>query len=304
MYDVIIIGSGAAGLSAAIYAQRAYLKTIIIEKIFGGAGQITEAEKVDNYPGLYNENGYELGMRFRKHAEELGAEIYNDTANSINYSDGIYTVGLDNSEKSFQSKTIIYAAGTTHRRLDIEGEKEFEGRGVSYCALCDGAFYKNKIAAVIGGGDSALSEALYLSKIAEKVYIIHRRDSFRAGKNLQKKISKINNIEILFNHVPVKITGNTKAEYLIIGKGTEERKIKADGIFIAAGNVPNTSLVKSIAKLDQNGYIIADENGITSAPGFFAAGDVRTKKLRQLVTAASDGANALNSAEAYIGNLY
>lgn len=296
MYDIVIIGSGPAGLSAAVYASRAQFSAVVAEKDYMGAGQIAASEQVDNYLGLPEINGYELGEKFREHAVSLGAEFFEGEVSGISKNAESYTVSfMDGS--TLESRCVIYAAGTSYRRLEIPGG---ELLGVSYCATCDGAFYKGKTAAVVGGGDTALGDALYLSKIAEKVYLIHRRDTFRANRALQELVKKTPNIEVILNAVPTKVMGEKRVEGLEISVSGETRNLEVNGVFVAIGSVPNTGILNGICSLDKNGYIIADEDGITSADGFFAAGDVRTKALRQVVTAVSDGANCVLSAENYI----
>lgn len=299
MYDVIIIGSGPAGLSAAIYAQRAMLKAVVIEKEFMGTGQIAESSRVDNYPGLYGESGYDLGEKFRSHAEVSGAEFIEAEVTEIIPESGNYVLKLSDG-KLLETKTVIYAAGTYRRRLNIKGEQEFSARGISYCAVCDGAFYAGKSVAVIGGGDTALSDALYLSEMCERVYIIHRRDSFRGSEALQERVKKTPNIELVLNAVPTEFFGDKLLSGVKYIQSGEEKTLNVSGSFTAIGSVPNTELLKGFAELDNIGYIIAGEDGITSAGGIFAAGDVRTKKLRQVVTAASDGANCVESVRNYL----
>lgn len=299
MYDVIIIGSGPAGLSAAIYAQRAMLKAVVIEKEFMGTGQIAESSRVDNYPGLYGESGYDLGEKFRSHAEASGAEFIEAEVTEIIPESGNYVLKLSDG-KFLETKTVIYAAGTYRRRLNIKGEQEFSARGISYCAVCDGAFYAGKSVAVIGGGDTALSDALYLSEMCERVYIIHRRDSFRGSEALQERVKKTPNIELVLNAVPTEFFGDKLLSGVKYIQSGEEKTLNVSGSFTAIGSVPNTELLKGIAELDNIGYIIAGEDGVTSAGGIFAAGDVRTKKLRQVVTAASDGANCVESVRNYL----
>lgn len=299
MYDIVIIGSGPAGMSAAIYAQRAGLKAVVVEKECLGTGKIAESLRVDNYPGLFGENGYDLGEKFRTHAENLGAEFIEGEIIKIVRSNGGYTLQLDN-DKALTAKTIIYAAGTQCRRLGVVGEQELLGRGVSYCAVCDGAFYKNKVVAVIGGGDTALGDAVLLSGLAKKVYLIHRRGEFRANKALQNKVSGIKNIVPVLNAAVQKINGKDHVEAVAILQNGVEKALPVDGVFVAIGSTPNSALVKELLDVDENGYIVADETGVTSADGIFAAGDVRAKKLRQVVTAVSDGANCVLSAEEYL----
>lgn len=301
MYDVIIIGSGPAGLSAAIYAQRAKLKTAVIEKEFMGTGQIAESSRVDNYPGLFGESGYDLGEKFRNHAESVGTEFVEAEVSEIKPENNAYRV-IFSDGNALETKTVIYAAGTKRRKLDIKGEQEFSGKGISYCAVCDGAFYEGKSVAVIGGGDTALSDAVYLSEIAEKVYIIHRRDAFRASESLQEKVKNTPNIELILNAVPNEFFGEKLLEGIKYIHNGEEKTLRVSGSFTAIGSIPNSDLLKVIAELDINGYIIAGEDGITSAKGIFAAGDARTKKLRQVITAASDGANCVESVRNYLLN--
>lgn len=299
MYDIVIIGSGPAGMSAAIYAQRAGLKAVVVEKECLSTGKIAESLRVDNYPGLFGENGYDLGEKFRTHAENLGAEFIEGEIIKIVRSKGYYTLHLD-ADEALTAKTVIYAAGTQCRRLGVVGEQELLGRGVSYCAVCDGAFYKNKIVAVIGGGDTALGDAVLLSGLAKKVYLVHRRGEFRANKALQNKVSGIKNIVPVLNAAVQKINGKDHVEAVAILQNGSEKALPVDGVFVAIGSTPNSALVKELLDIDENGYIAADETGVTSADGIFAAGDVRAKKLRQVVTAVSDGANCVLSAEEYL----
>lgn len=299
MYDTIILGSGPAGLSAAVYAKRSQFNFVVVEKDYQGTGQIVESECVDNYLGLNGENGYDLGEKFRKHAVELGVEFLNGEAVGIVPEKDFYKIQFSN-KKTLETKTVIYATGAAHRKLNIKGESEFTGKGVSYCAVCDGAFYRGKTVAVVGGGDTALGDALLLSKIAAKVYLIHRRDEFRANKTLQQKVIVTQNIECVLNTVPNEIIGDKKVSKIKLLQNNEEKSISVDGVFVAVGSVPNSKLLNGIAELDKNGYVIADENGITTAKGIFVAGDVRTKQLRQVVTAVSDGANCVFSAEQYL----
>lgn len=302
MYDTVILGSGPAGLSAAVYAKRSQFNFVVAEKDYNGTGQIVESECVDNYLGLNGENGYDLGEKFRKHAVALGVEFFSGNATGIIPENDFYKIKFS-SDKILETKTVIYAAGAAHRKLNIKGENEFTGKGVSYCAVCDGAFYRGKTVAVVGGGDTALGDAILLSKIAAKVYLIHRRDEFRANKLLQKKVAETTNIECVLNAVPNEIIGDKKVSGIKLIQNNEEKVISVDGVFIAVGSVPNSKLLDGIAELDKNGYVIADESGITSAKGIFVAGDVRTKQLRQVVTAVSDGANCVLSAEQYLMGL-
>ncbi len=302
MYDTVIIGSGPAGLSAAVYAKRAELNTVVIEKEYMGTGQIAQSSRVDNYLGLYGENGFDLGEKFLAHAQAVGTEFIEAEITKIIPSDDGYVLKTSDGE-DIPARTVIYAAGTKRRRLKIKGESEFLSKGISFCAVCDGSFYADKNVAVIGGGDTALSDALYLSAIAEKVYIIHRREALRANEALQKIVKNTENIELILNAVPVEFIGDKKINSVRLVRNNEESILDVDGVFIAIGGTPNSGLLRGIADIDENGYIVADENGITSAPGIFAAGDVRTKRLRQVITAAADGANCAGSARIYLTEL-
>lgn len=299
MYDLIILGSGPAGLSAAVYASRAGLRFAVIEKEFMGTGQVAYTEQVDNYLGYYGIDGFSLGEKFREHAESLGTEFIEGEVTSLSKSDNSWEITLSDGNV-LASRTVIYALGASPKKLDIAGEKEFTGRGVSYCALCDGAFFEGKTVTVIGGGDTAFSDALYLSKLAEKVYIMHRRDSFKANNSLVKKAEGTDNIEFILEAVPIEITGENSVTGIKFKRNGTDDILKTDGVFVAVGTVPNTALLEGIAGLDETGYVIANESCITSAEGLFAAGDVRTKAVRQVITAAADGANAFVSAEKYL----
>lgn len=302
--DTLIIGSGPAGLSAAIYTGRAMLSTVVCERDYMSTGQIVESDCIDNYPGLPKIEGYELGEKFKEHALSYGTEFTEDEVTKIERApNGEYVVKFK-SDKILSTKTIIYAAGASHRKLGVEGEFTLRGAGVSYCAVCDGAFYKDKVTAVIGGGDTALGDALLLSKICREVYIVYRGSNLRAAKSLQSKAQETKNINFIYNTVLTSINGDKKLESLSL-KNTvtgESGILIAEGLFIAIGSDPNSAILEGIVDLDENGYVIANETGITSAPGIFAAGDVRTKALRQVVTAVSDGANAAISAERYINS--
>lgn len=296
MLDVLIVGSGPAGLSAAVYAKRAGLNVLVAEKVYYGSGQIAESNLVDNYLGFAGINGYELGQKFREHAEKLGVEFKNGEAGQFEAVDGIWRVRFKDGEV-LEARTVIYAAGAIHRHLGVPGEKEFSGKGVSYCATCDGAFFRNKVTAVIGGGDTALDDAVYLSDSSSKVYLVHRRNEFRGSAKTVEILKQKNNVEFVLEAKPAQIKGTDRVQELKLEDG---RSLAVDGVFIAAGMIPVTDAVKDVVELDGNGYIVADETGKTSANGFFAAGDVRTKALRQVVTAVSDGANAATMAEQYI----
>lgn len=296
MLDLIIVGSGPAGLSAAIYAKRANLNVVVVEKIMYGLGQVAESSQVDNYLGFAGINGFDLGMKFREHAVSLGVEFKNLEVVSFEKIERGYRVHFHN-EEFLETKTVIYAAGAIHRHLDVVGEEAFAGRGVSYCATCDGAFYKEKTTVVVGGGDTAMDDALYLSEVCKKVYLLHRRKEFRGSVNTLEKIRKKENIELITEAKIVEISGNEMVEEIQLEDG---RTKKVDGVFIAVGMVPQTEVLKDLGILDHQGYVIADETGVTSLEGFFVAGDARTKSLRQVITAVSDGANAVYSVSEYL----
>lgn len=296
MVDIIIVGSGPAGMSAAVYGKRAGLSVLVIEKVYYGTGQVAESSHVDNYLGLPGINGYELGEKFRSHAEGLGVEFKDGEVIRFEKAADRWYVHLKNGE-TLESKTVVYAAGAAHRHLGVPGEEEFSGKGVSYCATCDGAFFKGKDVAVVGGGNTAMDDAIYLSDICNKVYLVHRRDVFRGDTTTLMKLKETDNIELV---VPAKVQ-EVKGEQAVTELHLEDgRSLEVSGVFVAVGMQPATDLLQGVVLLDGNGYIIADETGKTSAAGFFAAGDVRTKELRQIITAVADGANAATSAEKYI----
>lgn len=300
VYDVVIIGSGPAGLSAAIYGQRARLRTLVIEQQPMSGGQILNTCEVDNYPGLPGIGGFEMGMKFREHADQLGAEFRTAKVKRLFTEDGIHKI--ETSDGIVEGKTVILATGAGHRRLNVPGEEELGGMGVSYCATCDGAFFKNRTVAVVGGGDVALEDALFLARGCKKVYLIHRRDEFRGAKILQQRVMEAENIEILYDTVVEEICGKDMVEYLTVFHKKEEtkKKLSVDGVFLAVGIQPNSDYAKGFVEMDEGGYVKAGEDCVTNVPGVFAAGDIRTKKLRQVITAAADGANALTSVEEYL----
>lgn len=301
IYDLVILGSGPAGLGAAIYAQRAQLKTLVIEKEMVSGGQVLTTEEVDNYAGLPGIGGFELGMKFREHADALGAVFAEDTVLCLEEDEnGLKTVVCENG--IYQTRTIIVATGAQHRKLGVPGEEELIGMGVSYCATCDGAFFKKKVAAVVGGGDVAIEDAIFLARICEKVYLIHRRDELRGAKSLQKKLMALDNVEILWDTVVDTINGEMKVNSLSLSnrKTGEKKELAVDGVFVAVGISPNTEAFCGFLKADESGYIVAGEDGMTSVPGVFVAGDARTKHLRQIITAVADGANCVNSVERYL----
>lgn len=296
MLDVVIIGSGPAGLSAAVYSKRANLNVLVVEKVYFGTGQIAKSHQVDNYLGLLGINGYDLGEKFRVHAEQLGVEFKNGEAEYFEALENGWKIQLKSGEV-LETRTVIYAAGAIHRHLGIPGEQEYTGKGVSYCATCDGAFFRGKNVAVIGGGDTALDDALLLSDMCSKVYLVHRRNEFRGSASTVERLQAKENVEFVLEAKPSAIIGTDMVERLELEDG---RTLEVDGVFVAVGMVPMTNPVKDVVDFDANGYIVADETGKTAVNGFFVAGDIRTKGLRQVVTAVSDGANAATSAEQYI----
>ncbi|MGN0159469.1 MAG: thioredoxin-disulfide reductase [Brotaphodocola sp.] len=314
-YDLVIIGSGPAGLAAAIYAQRAKLNTLVIEKEMMSGGQVLTTYEVDNYPGLPGINGFDLGMKLRRHAEQLEAVFIEDEVQRIELepaeeelraaevaaADTIPWKRLICKKNIYLAKSIIIASGATHRKLGVPGEEELAGMGVSYCATCDGAFFRKKVTAVVGGGDVALEDAIFLARMCEHVYLIHRRDELRGAKSLQEKLFALDNVTVIWDSVVEEIKGNMKVEALAVKnvKTGEQSELEVNGVFIAVGITPNSQPYESLVEMD-HGYICADESGTTSVPGIFAAGDVRTKALRQIITAAADGANAVTSAERYL----
>lgn len=302
IYDVIIVGSGPAGLAAAIYAQRAKLSALVLEKEYMSGGQVINTYEVDNYPGLPGIGGFEMGMKFREHAEKLGALFINEEVRHISLEDGDRVKVVHTDSEEYRARALILAMGARHRTLDIPGEKELGGMGVSYCATCDGAFFKGRKVAVVGGGDVAVEDALFLARGCEKVWLIHRRDELRAAAILQERIRECENVEFLWDTEVAAIAGEDHVECLKLKntKDGSERMLDVDGVFIAVGTVPNTGNITDLLQLDSHGYIPAGENGVTEIPGIFAAGDIRTKQLRQIVTAVSDGANAITSVQSYL----
>ena len=300
MRDIIIIGSGPAGMGAAIYGKRAGLDTLVIEGTGMSGGQVTQTYEVDNYLGLPGVNGFDMAMTFQNHMEKLGAEFEMGMVNSIEKKDGYFEVITD--DHKYETKTIILATGASHNKLMVPGEEELAGMGVSYCATCDGAFFRGKTTMVVGGGDVAIEDAIFLARGCEKVYLVHRRDELRGAKILQDSLMALSNVEIIWDSVVEKIEGQDQVEEVLIHnvKTGEKKAVKTDGIFIAVGIHPNTETFAGLIEMDKNGYIVAGENCETSIPGIFVAGDTRTKELRQIITAVADGANAVNSVQKYL----
>ena len=297
IYDLAILGAGPAGICAAIYATRGKMNTLWLEKKFVQGGQIVDTYEVDNYPGLPGITGLDLGETMVKHAEKLGIKPKREPVLSIEDEGEVKVIRTKKNQ--YRARAVILACGAAHRQLGIPGEEELSGMGVSYCATCDGAFFQGGTVAVVGGGNVAVEDAILLSRTCKKVYLVHRRDELRADKVLQDKLFKCANVEMVWDSVPTVIEGTDKVEDIKVHnvKTDEEKTIAVDGVFIAVGILPNTEKFKGLVDLDESGYIIAGEDGVTSTPGIFAAGDIRTKNLRQVVTAVADGANAVISAE-------
>ena len=291
-FDVIIIGAGPAGLTAALYCGRASLKTLILESV-GSGGQLNYTTEVDNYPGFFG-NGAELAEKMRSQALSFGGIFSSERVLEISESEGIKTVKTRKNE--YHAKSVIIATGAAPRPLGAEGEDEFKGRGVSYCATCDGAFFKDKTVLVAGGGNTAFHDALYLSKFCKAVYLVHRRDSFRASALIVEKVKNNPKIIIKTNEIIEKITGEDMVKSVTLKNTVSEERTVLDtsAVFVAAGRIPNSTIAKDLLTLDSDGYIITDENMLSSISGIYAAGDVRKTPLRQIITAASDGAVAAN----------
>jgi len=302
--ELIIVGGGPAGLTSAIYSARALIDTLVIEKMLPG-GQPVLTTFIENYPGFPEGiSGPELAERLESQAGKFGAKIITSrpVLNIYRKEEGFE---VKTEMESFLGKAVIVATGTSPRKLNVPGEEEFTGRGVSYCAVCDGAFYRDRVVAVVGGGDSAMDESIYLTRFANKVFVIHRRNQLRAEKILQERAFSNPKISFIWDTVVQSIEGDRKVELLKLKnvKTGEISELKVNGIFIYIGSTPNSSMVKDLVELDENGFIITDNCMKTSVPGLFAAGDVRNTNFRQLATAIGDGAIAANSAERYLGEL-
>ncbi|NLY39566.1 MAG: thioredoxin-disulfide reductase [Firmicutes bacterium] len=301
-YDLIIIGGGPAGLTAGLYASRAKLKTLLIEKKAAG-GQIATTEHIENYPGFAQGSGQELVKIMEEQAARFGAEFLAAGATAVDFSaqEKIITTG----KGEFRAPAVIIATGCSARRLEVPGEKEFIGRGVSFCATCDGAFYEDLPVMVVGGGDAAVEEALYLTRFVEKVYLVHRRDALRATKIVQDRVFNNPKIEVVWNSVVEELQGDELLERVVVRNVKDGRKteIAVNGIFIYIGFLPNTGFLAGQIRLNESGYVVTDDRMETSVPGVFAAGDCREKLLRQVVTATGDGATAAFAVEKYLENL-
>lgn len=299
MYDLIIIGSGPAGLSAAVYGKRAGLNLLVLEKNPMSGGQVLNTYEVDNYLGMPGINGFDMGVQFRQHADKLGVEFREAEVSAIEERNGVKVVHTE--AEVLEAKTVILATGAVHAHLGVPGEEELSGMGVSYCATCDGAFFRGRTVAVVGGGDVALEDAIYLARTCEKVYLIHRRDELRGSFVLQEELKSLPNVEILYSHVVEEIQGEDALEKIQLRnlKTDQVSALPVAGLFIAVGIRPGTELVKELTACDEGGYVLAGEDCATQVPGLYAAGDVRKKPIRQIVTAVSDGANAAIAASTY-----
>ena len=307
MYDLIIAGSGPAGLTAAIYAKRADLKTAVIEKNPLSGGQILNTYEVDNYPGMPGIGGFDLGMKFREHADKFETEFLDGTVTGIE----ILEKGSDTKlpmfrvlteTQSYETRTVILACGASYAKLGVQGEDLLGGKGVSYCATCDGAFFKGKTAVVAGGGDVAVEDAIFLARGCSKVYLVHRRHELRAAKILQDELFALDNVEMVWDSVIKTIEGNGHVEKVQVENVSTKHTSYIDtaACFIAVGIHPDTDAFRKLAECDEKGYFIAGEDTMTSVPGIFAAGDCRKKRLRQIVTAVADGANAVTAVQDFL----
>lgn len=297
MYDLLILGAGPAGLGAAIYGVRAGMELAVIDRSPVSGGQVLTTYEVDNYLGFPKISGSDIAEKFREHAEALGVPFITADVSEVTLEGDTKIVHTDSG--SYEAKTLILATGATHAMLGIEGEQRLAGMGVSYCATCDGAFFRKRAVAVVGGGDVAVEDAIFLAGICRKVYLIHRRDELRAAASLQDRLFSQENVEIIWNSEVTEIAGEDMVERITVynKERKEESTLEVNGIFIAVGINPNTQRFQGLVDMDEHGYILADESCATSAAGIFAAGDIRKKPMRQIITAVADGANAVNAAQ-------
>jgi len=303
MYDMLIIGSGPAGMGAAIYGVRAGLSLAVLDRSPISGGQVLTTYEVDNYLGLPQISGGEISQKFREHADSLGVNFV--TANVTSIEDKKDCKIVHTEEGDYEAKTLLLATGATHAMLGVKGEMQLTGMGVSYCATCDGAFFRKRTVAVVGGGDVAVEDAIFLAGLCSKVYLIHRRDSLRAADSLQKKLMSMENVEILWNCEVKEIQGEDMVEKILVyhNQDDSQSEIEVNGVFIAVGIHPNTELYQGLVEMDEQGYVLADESCKTTVDGIYAAGDIRKKALRQIITAVADGANAVTSAQNYLNKV-
>ena len=303
MYDMLIIGSGPAGMGAAIYGVRAGLSLAVLDRSPISGGQVLTTYEIDNYLGLPQISGGEISQKFREHADSLGVNFV--TANVTSIEDKKDCKIVHTEEGDYEAKTLLLATGATHAMLGVKGEMQLTGMGVSYCATCDGAFFRKRTVAVVGGGDVAVEDAIFLAGLCSKVYLIHRRDSLRAADSLQKKLMSMENVEILWNCEVKEIQGEDMVEKILVYHNQDDSQsvLEVNGVFIAVGIQPNTELYQGLVEMDERGYVLADESCKTSAEGIYAAGDIRKKALRQIITAVADGANAVTSAQNYLNKV-
>ena len=297
MYDIVIIGAGVAGLTAGIYAKRANKTVLILEKKSYG-GQIINASNIENYPGEEHISGFDLATKLYNQNKSLGVDIFYEEAKNVKKENKEFII--ETNKNTYRSKALIIATGTNNRKMNLTNEDNLIGKGISYCATCDGNFYKNKEVAVVGGGNTALEDALYLSNICKKVYLIHRRDKFRADSKTVEELSKKDNIEVILNSNVTNLIGNDHLEMIEVTSNDKKNNLEVAGLFIAIGQIPESELLNDKIEIDESNYIISNENCHTNIEGAFVAGDVRQKNLRQLVTATSDGAIAATEAINYI----
>lgn len=304
MYDLIVIGSGPAGMSAAVYGIRAGLKLLVLEEKAMSGGQVLNTYEVDNYLGLPGMNGFDLGMKFKEHMDGMGV-VCRTAAVTRLIDRGAHKVVETADGTTFEARALILATGAEHAMLHVPGEEEYKGKGVSYCATCDGAFFRGKDVAVVGGGDVAVEDAIYLARMCRKVWLIHRRDSLRAAKSLQERLTACENAQILWNRTLVSVSGPDLVEKVTLRSVTDgaQEEMLVDGVFIAVGMRPNTEAFRGAVPCDDKGYVMAGEDCVTKVPGIFAAGDIRTKQVRQIITAVADGACAVASVEKYLNAL-